>query len=147
MPTQEIDPADFHVLAGNQWVGMLTYLDYGNGWKTSIASTLIVTQSSDNKLEWIFNFQYPDEPKANQENARLIGKDGATIDGETVIEKKYLADRTLKLVTEQTGKDNNKTALLRYTYLMQATTFTITKEVKYEATGEFFVRNEYNWNR
>ncbi|MGB8855132.1 MAG: hypothetical protein WCC58_00505 [Burkholderiales bacterium] len=146
-PTREIDPADFHVLAGNQWVGTLTYLDYGNGRKTSIASTLVVTQSSDNKLKWIFNFQYPDEPKANQKSDVMLAADGGMVDSNTVVEKKYLPDGTLKFVTERNDKDNNKAALLRYTYLYTATKLSIKKEVKYEGASDFIERNEYSWKR
>ncbi len=94
-----------------------------------------------------FEYQYPDEPKANSTETVAIGKDGKMFDGEAVIERTNLTDKTLKIVTEKSGPDNDKKALFRFTYLLSKTSFSIKKEVKYEGTTEFFVRNEYNWKR
>jgi hypothetical protein len=143
----KIEPSDFQILTGAKWNGILTYLDYGNGQKTSIASTLSVTQSTEDKLKWTFDYQYPDEPKANQKSEVLLSADGRTVDGARVVEKIYLPDNTLKLTTEKDGKDNQKTAVLRYTYLLSATKFSIRKQVKLEGMGGFFERNEYSWKR
>jgi hypothetical protein len=147
MQPQTIDAADFQILTGTKWAGTLTYLDYGNNQTTSIASNLIVTQSSDNRLKWLFDYQYPDEPKANQKNEVLLSADGRTVDGGRVVEKIYLPGNTLKLVTEKDGKDSQKAAILRYTYLLNTTKFSIRKEVKLEGMGGFFERNEYRWQR
>ncbi len=144
---QKIDATDFQVLTGKQWVGALTYLDYSNGQKTTIASNLIVSLSSEDPSKWIFDYQYPDEPKANSKYGLVISSDGGMLDGKKVVEKVYLPDRTLKLVTEKYDKDNNKTALLRYTYLFNATNFSIRKEVKYDGASEYLQRNEYSWKR
>jgi hypothetical protein len=147
LPSQKIGAAEFQVLTGKQWTGALTYLDYGNGQKTTIASILLVSQSTDNQSKWVFDYQYPDEPRANKKSELLLGLDGATFDGNKVVEKTYLPDKTLKLVMEKNDKDNNKVALLRYTYLFNETKFSIKKEVKYDGTNEFLERNEFSWKR
>jgi len=115
----------------------LFYLDYGKNTKVSIPSNLTITQSKDNKSSWIFEYQYPDEPKANSKETITISKDGKIFDGETVIERTSLADKTLRIVTEKSGLDNDKKALYRFTYLLSKTSFSIKKEVQYEGTTDF----------
>lgn len=143
----EIEPGDFQIFTGKKWTGTLTYLDYSKHKKVSIPSDLIVSQSTDNKLKWNFNFQYSEEPKANQTNAISMNADGRMIDDEKVLQKSYLADGMLKIVTEKNGRDDNKPALLRYTYLVGSRTFSIKKEVQIEGEKVFFERNEYRWER
>lgn len=138
---------DLQNLTGAQWTGTLSYLDYQKNTKVSIPSNLTVTQSKDDKSSWIFEYQYPDEPKANSKENIALSKDGKIFDGETVIERTSLADKTLKIVTEKSGPDNDKKALFRFTYLLNKTSFSIKKEVKYEGTTDLFVRNEYSWKR
>ena len=145
--TPKMKIKDLQNLTGAQWTGTLSYLDYRKNTKVSIPSNLTVTQSKDDKSSWIFEYQYPDEPKANSKETVTISKDGKMFDGETVIERTSLADKTLRIVTEKSGIDNNKKALYRFTYLLSKTSFSIKKEVQHEGTTDFFVRNEYSWKR
>ena len=50
---------DFSVIEGD-WVGTLTYSDYGSGELTVIATKSIVTSISDTKIK--YTIFYPDEP-------------------------------------------------------------------------------------
>jgi len=127
--TTQVQIKDLQNLAGAQWRGTLFYLDYGKNTKVSIPSNLTVTQSKDNKSSWVFEYQYPDEPKANSKETVTISKDGKIFDGETVIERTSVADKTLRIVTEKSGIDNSKKALYRFTYLLSKTSFSIKKEV------------------
>lgn len=122
-------------------------MDYRTNKKVSIPSNLSVRQSSEDKLSWAFEYQYPDEPKANNKDIVTISKDGRTIDGETVIERTNLSGNVLKIVTEKSGSDNDKKAMFRYTYLIGSKSFTIKKEVRYEGATEFLERNQYLWKR
>jgi hypothetical protein len=138
---------DLQILTGQQWTGTLTYLDYRSNKRVSIVSNLIVRQSKKDKRDWIFEYQYPDEPKANSQETVTISQDGRTINGERVIERGNLASDRLKIVTEKSGMDNDKKALVRYIYLISAKSFSIKKEVKYEGTEEYIERNQYEWKR
>lgn len=146
-PAAKIKADDFQRVAGAEWTGTLAYLDYGKNKKVSIPSKLIVTRSATDKQSWVFAYQYPDEPQANSKETVAIGKDGRTINETTVVERTTLADKTLKIVTEKAGLDNDKRALFRFTYLMGAKSFSLKKEVRYEGASEFFERNEYSWKR
>ncbi len=143
----QVKTKDLQVLTGARWTGNLAYLDYGTEKKVLIPSDLIVRQAKDGKLSWVFEYQYPDEPKANSTEIVAVSKDGKMFDGEMVIERTNLTGKTVKVVTEKSGSDNDKKALFRFTYLLSKKSFSIRKEVKYEGATEFFVRSEYNWKR
>lgn len=143
----KIKTKDLQILTGAQWTGNLIYLDYGTNKQVSIPSNLTVTQSKEDKLSWIFEYKYPDEPKADSKDTVIISKDGSLIDGEKVIERTELGNQTLKIVTEKSGTDNDKNSLFRFTYLIGKNEFSVKKEVKNENSNEFFVRNEYKWKR
>jgi hypothetical protein len=145
--TAKISPDDLKTLEGAQWIGTLTYLDYSLNKKTSIRSNVTISRSSVDKFSWKFEYQYPDEPKANSNDNVLLSADGRILDGETVVERTKLADGMLKFVTTKNGEDNGKKALYRYTYLAGKNTFSVKKEARLEGTTEFFVRNEYSWTR
>ena len=123
------------------------YLDYGTNKQTSIKSNVTVSRPDSGKLTWTFDYQYPEEPKANSKENVELSPDGKPFDGETVVERTKLPDGTLKFVTTKSGEDNGKKALYRYTYLTGKNSFSVKKEVRLEGSTEYFVRNEYAWKR
>lgn len=143
----KIADADLLRLTGAQWTGTLTYLDYRSNKKVSIPSTLTVTRSAENKRAWVFDYKYPDEPKADGKETITVSKDGRIINDETVTERAKLPGGALRIVTEKKGRDNDRDAVFRYTYLLSAKSFSIKKEVRYEGAAEFFERNEFSWKR
>ncbi len=88
----KVNSKDLQRLTGAQWKGTLTYLDYRSNKKVSIPSHLTVTRSVKGKFSWVFDYQYPDEPKANSRDIVRISKDGRVIDGENVIERTVSAE-------------------------------------------------------
>lgn len=145
--TATISPDDLKTLEGPPWIGGLTYLDYSSNKKTLIKSNVTVSRSAADKFTWTFEYQYPDEPKANSKESVVLSPDGKTFDGETVVARTKLPPGTLRFVTTKNGEDNGKKALYRYTYLAGKNNFSVKKEVRLEGTAEFFVRNEYAWTR
>lgn len=143
----KVSSEDFQFLVGAPWAGTLTYLDYRANKKVSIPSNLTVSPAPNDKQSWIFEYQYPDEPKANEKETVTIGKDGETINAETVTSRTKLDGGAVQIVTEKKGQDNDRQALFRYTYQLSATSFSIKKEVRYEGKSKFFERNEYSWKR
>jgi hypothetical protein len=138
---------DLRRLSGAQWKGTLSYLDYRSNRKTTIPSNVTVTQSAGDPRAWILAYEYPDEPRANSVDTVAVSADGRSIAGETVVERTMLPDGTLRLVTRQAGKDNDRDATFRFTYLIGASRVSIRKEVMYEGSAEYFERNEYAWTR
>ncbi len=71
-----VSAEDLRKLSGARWTGTLTYLDYRSNKPTSIPSNLTVTQAGGDENAWVFEYEYPDEPKAN-------GKQTLKIEAET----------------------------------------------------------------
>ena len=145
--TPKLKRSDVQLLTGEEWTGTLTYLDYSTNKKVSIPSNLIVTQSEVDRFAWIFDYQYPDEPKANSTKDVILSKDGRTFNGEAVVERLKIDATMLKVTTEKSGSDNDKKALFRFTYLIAPKSFSIRKEVRYEGETNFIERNQYTWTR
>lgn len=72
--------------------------------------------------------------------------DGTRINDENVVERESLGG-ALRLVTERLGKDNDHDALIRHTYLIGQSNFSIKKDVRPEGSLKFFERNRYTWRR
>ncbi len=140
-----IAAADLQLLEGAKWIGELTYLDYSSNKRTSIKSNVTISRIRENT--WIFDFEYPLEPKANARKEINLSASGAELDGETVGERKKLADGTLRIVSTSRGKDNGRDATYRKIYLVSKTSFSIKKEVQIDSSSEFFERNTYSWTR
>ncbi len=152
MPAQapRLHPEDLRRLTGARWTGTLTYTDYRSNKRITIPSNLSVTEATDSVGDvssWVFDYEYPDEPKANSKQTVKLGEDGAVLDGETVVERTSLDGGALKIVTEKRGTDKDRPALFRYTYSINSSRFSVKKEVRYEGATEFFERNVYSWSR
>ena len=98
-------------------------------------------------MPWVFEYEYPDEPKANGRQSVRLGDGGTTFGDASVVGRTSLDGGALRVVTERRGKDDGQDALFRYTYLIGASSFSIRKEVRPEGAAEFFERNRYSWTR
>lgn len=143
----KVSAEDLRKLTGARWTGTLTYLDYGSNRRVSIPSNLTVTRAGGDENAWVFDYEYPDEPKANGKQTLKVSDGGAVFDGEEVVERTGLDGGGFRLVTVKRGRDNDKAALFRFTYTLERSTFSIRKEVKAEGAAEYFERNTYSWKR
>lgn len=145
--TPQVSADDLRRLTGARWTGTLTYLDYRSNKPVSIPSNLKVMQTEGDAGAWVFEYEYPEEPKANGRQTLKISDDGTVFDGEQVVERTGLDGGGFRLVTVKRGRDNEKDALFRFTYTLEGSTFTIKKEVRAEGAAEYFERNRYSWKR
>lgn len=143
----KVERKDLHRLTGAPWTGTLTYLDYRSNRPVSIPSALIVTPVAGNRLAWVFEYRYPDEPQENSRDTVALSKDRKTLDGERVVERTRLGRDSVRIVTEKPGPDNDQPALFRFTYLIGARSFSVQKAVRPEGKPAFFERNRYAWTR
>jgi len=129
-----------------EWEGALTYLDY----QTNEPFTMPVNLNIENgKNEYLFKLflEYPKEPKANGTDKIRLSKDGTRINKATIISTRELTEEEFEIITEYSGKDNNKKAQIRVTYIIKRTELIIRKEVKFKNSEEWILRSEYNYNR
>lgn len=91
---------------------------------------------------------YPDEPKANGNDTVMIEQNGSFFDGAKVISKRT-TDNGLVIVTEQNGTDGNehKKAVIKKTYTVDKTSFSITKEILFEGEQKWILRHTYTFNK
>lgn len=145
--TPRASAEDFRRLTGARWTGTLVYRDYSSDKEVSIRTNLTVTESPGDGSSWVFEYEYPDEPKANNKQTVTLGEGGTRIDEETVVERTSLDDGSVRVVTERRGQDNDREAVIRHMYLIGASSFSIRKEVRPTGAAEFFERNHYSWKR
>ena len=124
------------------WEGKLTYLDYSSGNPFTMLANVKISLT-ENKSGYIMGYEYPKEPQANSKDTtyvtdKFFGKD-------KIVDFKKESNGEFRLVTEIMGEDGNdyKKAILRHTYLLRSTNYSIIKEVKFEGSDSWIKRNEY----
>lgn len=130
------------------WKGTITYLDYTSGKSFSMPAELKIEQQSSPDLFLFQNF-YPEEPKANSIDSFYISADGKKWNDELVTTFKRTSNGDINLITEKMGKDGNddKAAILRYSYTLTKNTFTRRKDVQFVGTSNWLKRNEFSYSK
>jgi hypothetical protein len=140
-----ISSDDLTVLIGD-WTGTLTYMDYSTNEPFSMPANVTVKMGKNENQLVLFN-EYPNEPKANGKGKVTISRDEKSINGNPLISRESLEGGDTQFTTESTGKDNNEKALIRNIYVIGDKRFVIRKEVKFESSEEWLIRNEFNYTR
>ncbi len=138
-------PDDLNVIFG-EWKGTLTYVDYGTNKPFKMPANATVEQGK-NEYQVQLLINYPKEPNANSKEKIKISKDGLEVNKTPVKSRQTLANDEVKITTEYYGKDNNKKALIRNVYILGPERFITRKEVKFDESEDWLLRNEYNFVR
>ncbi len=141
----QITPEDLSAVIG-QWEGNLTYLDYQSGNPYTMPANLVVEQGKD-KNSLVMNYIYPNEPKANSSDKLKLSKNGTLLNKHLVSSREELENGQIQIQTKHTGKDDNKKALILYTYIMGREIFVMRKEVQFDNSGEWIKRSEFKYSR
>ena len=136
---------DLKTLLG-EWAGTLTYTDYGTNKPFTMPANLIVNQGKNN-YQLILNINYPKEPNANSKDKIKISKNGTQLNKLDIKSKVVLPNGQIQITTQYSGKDNGKKALIKNIYIIGTSVFIIRKEVKFENSEDWFMRNEYKYSR
>ena len=129
-----------------EWTGSLTYMDYSSNKPYSMPAEVKV-EAGKNEFQYILNYSYPNEPKANSKGKFEVSKDGRQVNKKEVISIERTEMDGLIVKTEHSGKDNRKKAVIRNIYIISEAKFVIRKEVRFENTSEWLQRNEYSFTR
>lgn len=140
----KVNAQDFFAIEG-EWVGTLTYTDYSNGIPTVISANASVSPSSDNRID--YTITYPDEPWEDSESTMTVSKDGRLLDGQVVSERTSAEDGTLIVTTRYRGEDDNRPADIHQTYGLSETSFYIRKDVRFDDSDTYLLRNIYEFTR
>ena len=149
--TQLVDRVSIKDLktAVGQWKGSLTYLDYSSGKLYSMPANVTISKDKKNEHQLILALQYPDEPKANENDTLIISNDGLQINGAMVVSKEKTGNGLLQIITEKPGMDgnDNRKVVVKHIYTIGKKVLVIRKEVRFEGEEKFIMRNEYKMNR
>jgi quinol monooxygenase YgiN len=128
------------------WEGNLTYLDYSSGKPYSMAATITLSLTQDQK-GFMMLYEYPKEPHANAKDTAYVK--GNLFGKEQIVAFNKEPNGDFQLITDVDGEDGNdhKKAVLRHTYLLKEQQFSIVKEVKFVGTDQWIKRNEYVFQR
>ncbi len=141
----KIQDSELNMLEGD-WEGMLTYTDYQSGKPYSMPAHLSIKWSKKNQV-LILSHRYPNEPKANNSEKIKISKDRKKIGNKTITSKNELLNGQIQFECEFEGKDNNKKALIKKTYMLSPEMLIIKKEIRSVQKDQWLLRNEYNYKR
>ncbi len=87
---------------------------------------------------------YPGESSANSTSTVKFSKDGKKFNGQNVEAVESLGNGMTEIVTSEYAKDNGKSALLTYTYVIGPNIYSSEKYVLYEGANRAFLRNSYS---
>lgn len=144
-PTQSVSMADFNLVAGTGWSGTLSYLDYTKQTRETIPVEFLIDEPKDRSITYAIKF--PGEAKYNSREKIKLSRNGEHLNGDRVTKRVELAGGGLKIVTEKTGKDDNRPATIRTSYILTTDTFKIQKDVKFSDGTDYFNRNEFSLTR
>lgn len=136
---------DFARLAGTNWTGTLSYLDYSSKKMSSIPVGLDFKSPKGRTLKYMITF--PNEPQYNSKEKIKLSRDGRRLDGNTVISKSTASDGSLTIVTQHEDKDDGEPAMIKMRYTINDDAFTIIKDVKPLTADAYFLRSKYKFTR
>lgn len=138
-------------LAGN-WDGELEYLDYQNDKSKTRLKLSSLNTVENGKVSQAIVYVEP-----NGKTVKGGGSFALSPDGREIVEEKMKwtitknsfdkKAQTRTIVYAAKWKDNDRNADLRETLIIRENEFSVTKEVRYENTADFFVRNTYRYKR
>lgn len=137
----QVTPATFTPLSG-LYTGTLTYTDYQGGELVTMPLVANLTVK-DNDLK--FNIEINEGGKRYAQDYTYTVRNGG-IKGYTVIT--HEPENGMLVLTSE-GRDAKRPARFRHTMMYSDEGVRITKEVKFldEPTAEFFIRNQYTYER
>ncbi len=138
-------------LAGN-WDGELEYLDYQNDKSKTRLKLRSINTFKDGKVSQEIVYIEPNGKEVESAGAFALSPDGLQIVEKKMkwtITKNFFDKRakTRTIVYETKWTDNDRNADLRETMIIGESEFSVTKEVRYENTADFFVRNTHRYKR
>ena len=141
-------PADFtndhlQVFQGN-WKGTLTYLNYGDDETLVTLPVDLEATFSNSGLSFVYLFTEPGGSIEKRKGGIKLSGDKIHYSGKWEVKASELKDLnhwTLELT--RSGKDNNRKADFWQTMAVSPEKITVTKMVKYQDEGDFFMRNRY----
>lgn len=138
-------------LAGD-FVGELEYLDYKNDVSKTVLKLRSVNTVAGGKVSQAIIYIEPNGKEVKSAGAFAISEDGTKLTEDkmswTIVGNRFdKKSKTRTIIYETKSTDNDRAADLRETMVIGENEFVVTKEVRYENTDKFFVRNTHRYRR
>lgn len=147
----KVNAKELNDLAGN-WEGNLEYLDYQDEKSKITLKLRAIVGVVNGKVSQQTVYIEPNGKEVKGGGSYALSTDGTRILEEkmmwTITKNTFDKRSKIRTIVYQTKwKDNDRNADLRETLLIGANEFSVTKEVRYENTSKFFVRNSHTYQR
>lgn len=144
----QISVKDFKPAFG-KWKGTLAYLDYKTGKPYTMPANITISKDENTDRYLLMGFEYPDEPKANNNDTLFFSNNGSQINGAPVTSKLRSKRMGLEIITEKPGIDgnDNRKATIKHIYIIGRKTFISRKEIRFDGEAKFILRSEYIMKR
>lgn len=140
-----LSPGSLAVIAGDDWTGGLTYLNYGEPVKDFTIPAELDVEIVENGLK--LAYIYPEEPQQNSIVTAKVSADGTKLMGAKITANRLLESGAREIVTTYACQDMGQTATCEMIYQLSETEFSVRKMVTYAGASETFRRNAYSFTR
>ena len=140
-----LSPSDLALVAGVDWTGSLTYLNYQPPFEDVTIPANLEVEATDTGLK--LAYIYPDEPHANTTVTLKVSADGQMMMGESIVSNTLLESGTREVKTAFPCEDMGKAAKCEMTYAFGESELQVTKMVTYKGEADAFRRNAYTFTR
>ena len=140
-----LSPSDLAMVAGTDWTGSLTYLNYQPPFEDVTIPANLEVDATDTGLK--LAYIYPDEPHANSTVTLNVSEDGQMMMGEPIVSNTLLESGTREVKTAFACEDMGKAADCEMTYAFGESELKVTKMVTYKGETDAFRRNAYTFTR
>ena len=146
---QLLNAKDLKSFTGN-WQGKLEYSDFKDNSKLVTLPTKLAVSGAADSL--VLQYEYS-EPSGKIVKSREVWKivsfgEQLRINNETSdVSVLNRQQNHLTIIIYRLGNDNEKSAMIEKTITLSGSSFEITKRVKYDSGGDYFVRNVYTFRK
>lgn len=143
-----LSPGDLDFLMG-KWAGELEYLDFKDNQSRQKIKAMLHCDSAQGTVTYEFSYVKPNgKTVAGDPNKLRLAEDGRHLfvnDEPWIVAAKNIDTRAgkFRVVLSRDGTDNNKSAKLRRTLMLDGESLTIRTEVQHDTSDKPLVRNEY----
>lgn len=145
--TQDLTNDHLQVFEGS-WTGTLTYLNYGDDETLVTLPVELEATFSKSGLDFVYLFTEPGGSIERRTGGIKLSGKKVYYSGKWELVGAEITDLnhwSLELI--KTGKDNNRKSDFKQTMEVSPEKITVTKMVKYQDEGDFFMRNQYVFKR
>ena len=143
--TPVLSPDALEIIAGNDWTGSLTYLNYGEPVRDFTIPATLEVDVVERGLK--LSYKYPEEPHQNSVVTARVSEDGTKLIGASISANSVLETGARRVVTNYSCEDMGRSAACETTFTFSAKEFRVRKMVTYKGETVGFRRSEYIFTR